>query len=662
MPSISGIDHDVSFFYFVEVPNFATDPIHVLLRTRFGMEAFRGQQEAVIRSLLAGKSALALFATGAGKSLCYQLPSLLFPGVTIVVSPLIALMKDQVESLHRRGIPAAKIDSTLTDDEAKDILDGVLSGQIKLLFVSPERLASQGFRKSLQGVTISLLAIDEAHCVSEWGHNFRPDYLKIARLRQRLKVGCVLALTATATPPVAREIRKAFRISPTCQFQGGFQRPNLQLRVESCAAAEKDARLIEALRERHGPTIVYATSRKDTERITTLLQKTGFSALAYHAGLTSEMRALHQESFLRNQTRIIVATIAFGMGIDKPDIRGIIHYHLPKSIEGYCQEIGRAGRDGLDSYCLLFAHKPDAKTLENFIHAATPSPQALRNLLDRLLRLASPGKCFAISPYELSVSHDMREESLRTVLAYLETDGLIERSGQFHAYLRARLLRPLDRALAGYPARVKNRIRALFAAAEEAYGSLHFRLYDIAEATGISREEAAGIITALADAGDIRLEQRGMREVYQRSKKADVSIPEVIERMVERFESRALFEFQRIRLMQGYVESRHCRARALAKHFGIRGSENCGSCDLCVGGKAIRWRDVAAPKIPAEEWQQMLALRREQHAALGTVRQLAKFLCGISSPAAYQAKLTARVEFGMWQDQDFLDILALLEA
>lgn len=649
-------------FYFVEVRDRETDPVHSLLRSRFGMESFRGQQEAVIRSLLAGKSALALFATGAGKSLCYQLPSLLFPGITVVVSPLIALMKDQVESLLRRGIAAARIDSTLADDEAKAILDGVLIGGIKLLFVSPERLASQGFRKSLQGARISLLAIDEAHCVSEWGHNFRPDYLKIGRLRQRLKVERVLALTATATPEVARGIRKAFRISPSCQFQGSFHRPNLQLRVESCAAGEKDAQLIRILRESTGPTIVYATSRKDTERITTMLQKSGFSARAYHAGLTPDIRSSHQESFLRNQIRIIVATIAFGMGIDKPDIRGIIHYHLPKSIEGYSQEIGRAGRDGLDSYCLLFAHKPDAKTLENFIHAATPSPQALRNLLDRLLRLASPGKCFAISPFELSVSLDLREESLRTVLAYLETDGLIERSGQFHAYLRVRLLRPLERALAGYPVRVKNRIRGLFAAAEEAYGSLHFRLYEIAETTGISREEATEIITALADAGDIRLEQRGVREVYQRNKKADVSIPQVIERMVERFESRALFEYDRIRLMQGYVESRYCRVRALAKHFGIRGFEKCGICDLCLGAKPIRWRDIPAPKISDDEWQKMLALRRENHAALGTSRQLAKFLCGISSPAAYQAKLTGREEFGMWQDQDFLHILALLDA
>mgnify|MGYP002784615256 CR=1 FL=1 len=625
------------------------------------MEGFRGQQEAVIRTLLDGKSALALFPTGAGKSLCYQLPALLLPGLTLVVSPLIALMKDQVESLHRRGIPAARLDSTLADDEEADVLEQVRSGQLRLLFLSPERLASRGFRKELRGVTIALLAIDEAHCISEWGHNFRPDYLKISRLCKRLKVQRIIALTATATPQVARDIRRAFRISASCQFHGGFHRPNLHLTVEACSAAEKDRRLLEILQQENGATIIYATTRQDTEAIATYLQAHGLAARAYHAGLTAEMRASAQAAFLANETRIIVATIAFGMGIDKPDIRRIIHYHLPKSIEGYSQEIGRAGRDGAISRCLLLAHKADAKTLENFIHAATPSPQSLRNVLDRLLRLAEPGKRFAISPFELSVSHDLREETLRTVLAYLELDDIIERHGQFHAYLRVRLLRPLDRALAGYPARTKNRIRSLFSAAEEAYGSLHFRLYEVAERTGISREESAEIITALAEAGDIRLEQRGIREVYQRSKDPTFVVTEVIDRMISRFESRASFELERIRLVQRFVESKQCRAKVLTRHFGITATPDCGTCDLCCGGTPIRWKEETPPPIPPEEWQLMLALRREDHAALGTPRQLAKFLCGISSPAAYQAKLQSREEFGLWQSRDFLDILAMLE-
>ena len=633
-----------------------------LLRERFGWESFRGEQQNVISALLSGKSAFALFPTGAGKSLCYQLPALLFEGATLVVSPLIALMKDQVESMTRRGIAAARIDSTLADDEVTHVLEQWRDGTVKLLFLSPERLASRSFHKQLRSVNISLLAIDEAHCISEWGHNFRPDYLKIARLSRKLKIPRILALTATATPAVAREIRKNFRITSACQFHGGFHRPNLRLSVEVCTDAEKDERLLEKLRTHSGPTIVYATTRRDTERLATMLQKHGFSARSYHAGLTPEMRALAQDSFLHNDTRIIVATIAFGMGIDKADIRCIIHYHLPKSIEGYSQEIGRAGRDGDLSHCLLFAHKPDTKTLENFVHAATPSPQSLRNLLDRLLRLAEPGKSFAISPYELSVSLDMREETLRTVLAYLELDDIIERTGHFHAYFRVRLLRPLERVLAGYATREKNRIRCLFDAAESAYGSLHFRLYEIAEQTGIEREQATEIITALADAGDIRLEQRGIREVYTRSKTTTFIVADVIEKMIARFESRASFEFERVRMVMRYVEARQCRPRLLARHFGVAAPKPCGVCDLCLGGKPIRWHDETLPAIPPEEWQQMLALRKEDHAALSTPRQLARFLCGISSPAAYQAKLQSRDTFGLWQQRDFLDILTMLEA
>ena len=632
-----------------------------VLRERFDLAEFRGEQENVIRALCEGKSALALFPTGAGKSLCYQLPALLFEGVTLVVSPLIALMKDQVESLQRRGIEAARIDSTLADDEVAEVIQRLQNGSLPLLFLSPERLASKSFRKHLQGVKISLLAIDEAHCISEWGHNFRPDYLKIARLSKRLKVERILALTATATPRVAQEIRKSFRIAKAQQFHGGFHRPNLQLSVLACAEGEKDQRLIEHLRAQDGPAIVYATTRRDTERLAAVLQKQGFSARSYHAGLPPEMRAQAQEMFLQNQTRIIVATIAFGMGIDKADIRSITHYHLPKSIEGYSQEIGRAGRDGKTSHCILLADGADTQTLENFIHAATPSPQSLRNLLDRLLRLASPGKTFAISPYELSISQDMREETLRTVLAYLELDQIIERSGQYHDYFRVRLLHKIERVVAGYPTREKNRIRQLFDAAENAYGSYHFRLYEISERTGIRREQVAETITALADAGDIRLEQRSVREVYQRSKTTTVVVQEVIEKMLARFEPRASFEFERIRLVMRYVESRSCRARLLAKHFGIT-VPACGVCDLCRGGKPLRLREAVLPPIPPEQWQQMLDLRAENHAALGTVRQLALFLCGISSPAAYQAKLQNRPEFGQWQEQNFLEILAMLEA
>ncbi|MFM2298110.1 MAG: hypothetical protein RL117_1817 [Verrucomicrobiota bacterium] len=632
-----------------------------ILSEFFGLKEFRGQQEAVIECLLRGQSALALFPTGAGKSLCYQLPALLLDGITIVVSPLIALMKDQVESLHRRGIAAARIDSTLADDELSLILEQLHRSEIRLLFLSPERLASKSFLKLIRGLDVALLAIDEAHCLSEWGHNFRPDYLKISRIARQLRAERILALTATATPRVARDIRKEFRIQKAYQFQTGFHRPNLHLTVEACDHIDKPDRLCSYLFEHPGPAIVYATSRQDTETLTDLLQKRGFLARAYHAGMPAEDRSLTQEAFLRNETRIIVATIAFGMGIDKADIRHVIHYHLPKSIEGYSQEIGRAGRDGQIAQCLLMVDRRDVAKLENFIHAATPSTQSLRNLLDRILRLANPGKMFAISPYDLSISNDMREETLRTIIAYLELAGCIERHGSFHSYFRVRLLRPIEKILSGYHAREKKAIRELLSAAESRYGSLHFPLYDIAEQTGMSRETITHHITSLADAGEIRLEQRSIREVYKRPKHAEFDIASIIKKMIATFESRASFEHERIQQVICFVTAKGCRSRHLARHFGIS-QDDCGTCDQCQGHTPIPWPDVTAPIITDEEWQMMLDLRNENHAALATPRQLAKFLCGIHSPASYHAKLLHRREFGLWREQKFQDVLAMLEA
>lgn len=633
----------------------------VLLAT-FGISEFRGAQEAVIHALFDGKSALAVFPTGAGKSLCYQLPAVMFDGVTLVISPLIALMKDQVEKLGSLGVGAARIDSTLADDEVEEIFAQLFRGEIRLLYISPERLAGSAFRKRLKGLRIPLMAIDEAHCISEWGHNFRPDYLKIARLSRRMGVSRILALTATATPAVARDIRRGFRISTAAHFQADLHRPNLQLTVTACDEWEKDGLLIEKLRSIAGPVIVYATTRQATERIATLLQRQGFPARAYHAGLTPEVRAAAQDAFMQNTTRIVVATIAFGMGIDKPDIRAVIHYHLPKCVEGYSQEIGRAGRDGQPAHCDLLACAADTLTLENFIHGSTPSPQALKNLLDRILRLASPGRLFAVSPYDLTLSHDLREETVRTVLAYLELADIIQRSGSYYDYFRVKLMRPIERILAGYPAREKALIRKLVAAAESRFGSLHFKLYEIAEQTGISRDQTAERLTALAAAGDVRMEQRGLREIYQMSKSWTGEIPAVIADLTRRFESRAGFEHERILAVLAYAESRHCRAVALARYFGRKQAVPCGTCDLCRGAKPVRLGAYQAPGIPDDEWALMAALRAENHAALGTPLQLARFLCGIPSPAASKARLQQRAEFGLWQQHPFAGIARMLEA
>src|SRR3954470_23118545 len=383
----------------------AQRPVDVLSGS-FGFDAFRPGQERVVEALLAGRSALAVFPTGAGKSLCYQLPALLLDGMTIVVSPLIALMKDQIDFLQRSGIDAARLDSSLDAAEQREIFDRLRAGSLKLLYVAPERFNNERFLAQLARARISLFAVDEAHCISEWGHNFRPDYLKLAERARELQAERVLALTATATPTVVADIRAGFGIEEADAVVTGFYRPNLTLLTTPIAAGERDGRLVERLRERPpGSTIVYVTLQRTSERIAELLAAAGLPTRAYHAGMAAEERVAVQEWWTGAADGIVVATIAFGMGIDKAAVRYVYHHNLPKSLESYSQEIGRAGRDGAASVCELFACADDVPTLENFAFGDTPTPEALAGLLAEIFA-HQVGEQFAVSEYELTARHD----------------------------------------------------------------------------------------------------------------------------------------------------------------------------------------------------------------------------------------------------------------
>ena len=316
-----------------------------LLKQHFGFPAFREGQEAVVTALIAGRSALALFPTGAGKSLCYQLPALVRPGTALIVSPLIALMKDQVEALRRHGIAAARLDSTLTPAELSQLYADMAAGRLKLLYIAPERLSNETFIARLRRMKISLLAIDEAHCISEWGHNFRPEYLRLPAVAKDLQLHPVLALTATATPEVAADIRKSFGIAPGDHLQTSFHRPNLHLHIVPAPARQRLAMLTRHLQPSTvRPAIVYVTLQETSEYVATHLQRAGLKARAYHAGLPDDVRSEAQDLFMSGECEVMVATIAFGMGIDKANIRGVFHYNLPKTLENYTQETGRAGR------------------------------------------------------------------------------------------------------------------------------------------------------------------------------------------------------------------------------------------------------------------------------------------------------------------------------
>lgn len=333
----------------------------------FGYTSFRPGQGQVVRTVMAGRSAAAIFPTGSGKSLCYQLPALLLPHLTLVISPLLALMQDQLAFLKARGIAAASIDSAQRREDIQATMARARSGELKILMISVERLKNERFRQFIAQVPISLLVIDEAHCLSEWGHNFRPDYLKLPDYQRDFRIPQVLLLTATATPRVIADMQARFGIAHDDVVTTGFYRSNLDLQVEPVSGEDKRRYLLDWIAPRTSQSgIVYVTQQKTAEQLADELVRAGIRAGAYHAGLPHERRDSIQQQFMAGTLTCIVATIAFGMGIDKRDIRYVVHYDLPKSIESYSQEIGRAGRDGERSGCLVLANR-DALNL-SLIH------------------------------------------------------------------------------------------------------------------------------------------------------------------------------------------------------------------------------------------------------------------------------------------------------
>jgi ATP-dependent DNA helicase RecQ len=365
-----------------------------LLKQYFGFKSFRPLQEEIIRDALAGKDVFALLPTGGGKSLCFQLPAMTRAGLTVVVSPLIALMKDQVDAMQASGVPATFLNSSLAAGESRGRLRGLHTGQYRLLYVAPERLMLSGFLSDLQRWGVNLLAVDEAHCISEWGHDFRPEYRKLAELRQLFPTVPMMALTATATERVRKDIVTLLKLREASCYVASFNRPNLNYRV--LAKNKPYQQVLAFLRERPRESgIVYCQSRKTTESVAERLNADGVKARPYHAGLTPSERTEHQELFLRDEARVICATIAFGMGINKPNVRFVVHYDLPKNIEGYYQETGRAGRDGLPSECVLLFSAGDVVKQTAFIEEKSDprEQQIARAQLQQMVHYAECAGC-----------------------------------------------------------------------------------------------------------------------------------------------------------------------------------------------------------------------------------------------------------------------------
>ena len=355
------------------------------LKRHLGYDDFRAGQRDVIRSVVSGRDTLVLMPTGGGKSLCFQIPAMLFRGPTLVISPLISLMKDQVDNACRVGIPATFVNSTLTQAEVRERMQGVQNGRFKLLYFAPERAENPRFVEALKAMNVSMLAVDEAHCLSQWGYEFRPSYLKLGALRETL--GCrILALTATATPEVRRDIVTHLRMRKPNVLASGFDRPNLKWHVLSAEKPnEKDALLVKLLRlPRTGPALVFASTRKKVDAISDYLNARGIKSSGYHGGVKAEERTRLQERFMSEEAGVVAATNAFGMGIDKSNVRLVIHYDMPGSLEAYYQEGGRAGRDGGDSDCVLLHAYKDRFTHEFMIDGAHPAEETVRRVLKLL--------------------------------------------------------------------------------------------------------------------------------------------------------------------------------------------------------------------------------------------------------------------------------------
>jgi len=584
----------------------------------------------------------------------------MWDGITLVVSPLIALMKNQLDFLRSRGIPAGRMDSSLTEQEARATNELLHSEKLKLLYVAPERFNNERFLETIRRTRIALFAIDEAHCISEWGHNFRPDYLKLAETAKELKAERILALTATATPVVVENICARFGIPKDCAVVTGFYRPNLHLWTTPVPAVDRDRLLLDRLNSREpGATIVYVTLQKTAERVASLIERAGHPARPYHAGMETDERTNVQEWWMSSDKNIVVATIAFGMGIDKENVRYVYHYNLSKSLESYSQEIGRAGRDDASSIVELFACAEDVPTLENFAYGDTPTARSLEAVLKHVFTQRDQ---FDVSLYELSVRFDVRQLVLRTALTYIELLGFVKQRTPVYGTYKIKPTVSVKETVGRFQGERGQFIKSMFGEAKE--GRTWYTL-DLTSAAEHLRQERSRLVRAIE-----YLEQQGLAEIQVADVRHQYSIirrPDDVSELTsilwKRFQQREKQEVCRVAQVVDLVLRDGCQTNALVGYFGETRHNPCGHCTWCRTGTAQQLPE--SPTLPPLEAELnpsvFVSMRREYSDALADPRQAARFLCGITSPAFTKHKLTRHSLFGIFEDRRFAEVLAWCE-
>ncbi len=568
---------------------------------RFGLTSFRPGQREVIETIVAGHDCMCVMPTGGGKSLCYQLPSLIRPGLTIVVSPLIALMKDQVDALGRRGIPAALINSTLSQSEQQQSLQDVAAGKYQLVYVAPERLRNTRFLEAIRATPIQLLAIDEAHCISQWGHDFRPDYTRIGKFREWLGGVQTIALTATATPRVRDDIVQVLGMKRPKQFMSGFARPNLHFGVVQRANdREKDEELEKFIKSATGSGIIYSATRKRCEAIVELLsEKLKISVGAYHAGLMADQRRTVQERFMKNDLRIIVATNAFGMGIDKPDLRFVIHYNMPGSLEAYYQEAGRAGRDGEQSQCVMLYSFQDRYIQEFFIDNNYPSRDVIEKVYNFLAASEEDPIELTLEEIRDALALNISPEAVGSALQIIGRTGVLERLEMGGGLAIVRIDSNLPTLVDMLPRESKTRRQVLRmlerAIGDRRYEQVHIHPRWLLQESGLQRDALNRALRELSklEAFDYVPPFRGRAVHFLKRGVSFADLGIDFENLNKRKEA----EYDRLNQVVQYAQSPLCRQATILRYFGDTSAENCGQCDRC--GRSPGWPkfDVQPPAI-----------------------------------------------------------------